>query len=406
MPAFEYLCVDTNGRRQKGVLEGDSVRQIRQQLREKGWLPVTVEPAAREHQESRKGGGSFFKRGISAYELALVTRQLATLIQAGIPVEEALRAVSKQSDRPALQSLMLAVRGRVIEGYTLAQSFSEFPHAFPDLYRATVSAGEKSGHIDLVLQQLADYTESRYDTQRKVQGALIYPIILTVLATLIVFGMLTYVVPDIVKVFTNSHHALPLLTRGLIAVSGFMKAYGAFLFFGIVAAVFLFRRAMRREAFSYRVQAWQLRLPLVGRLIKGNNAARFASTLSILNKSGVPLVDALKIAAEVSSSWLIRDAIREAAMKVTEGGSLSKSLEACGYFPPMMMQMIASGESSGELDEMLTRAATMQEKELTVLITTLVGLFEPMMLLVMAGVVLIIVMAIMLPIMSMNNLVK
>jgi len=405
MPAFEYVCVDTNGRRQKGVLEGDSVRQIRQQLREKGWLPVTVEPAAREHQESPQGG-SFFKRGINAYELALVTRQLATLIQAGIPVEEALRAVSRQSDRPALQSLMLAVRSRVIEGYTLAQSLSEFPQAFPDLYRATVTAGEKSGHLDLVLQQLADYTESRYDTQRKVQGALIYPIILTVLATLIVFGMLTYVVPDIVKVFTNSHHALPLLTRGLISVSGFMKAYGPYLFLAVIAGVFLFRRAMRREAFRYRVQAWQLRMPLMGRLIKGNNAARFASTLSILNKSGVPLVEALKIAAEVSSSWLIRDAIRETAVKVTEGGSLSRALEASGYFPPMMMQMIASGESSGELDEMLTRAATMQEKELTVLVTTLVSLFEPMMLLVMAGVVLIIVLAIMLPIMSMNNLVK
>jgi general secretion pathway protein F len=405
MPAFEYVCVDTDGRRQKGVLEGDSVRQIRQQLRDKGWLPVSVEMAAREHHENPAGGG-LFRRGISAYDLALVTRQLATLIQAGIPVEESLRAVSRQSDRPALQSLMLAVRGRVIEGYTLAQSLAEFPKAFPDLYRATVAAGEKSGHLDLVLQQLADYTESRYDTQKKVQGALIYPVILTVLATLIVFGMLTYVVPDIVKVFNNSHHALPLLTRGLIAVSGFFRAFGPYLLLAIIAAVFLFRRAARQTAFKYKIHAWQLRMPLMGRLIRGNNAARFASTLSILNKSGVPLVEALKIAAEVSSNWLIRDAIREAALRVTEGGSLSKALEQSGYFPPMMMQMIASGESSGELDEMLSRAATMQEKELTNLITTLVSLFEPMMLLVMAGVVLIIVLAIMLPIMNMNSLVK
>lgn len=405
MPAFEYTCVDTEGRKQKGVLEGDSVRQIRQQLREKGWLPVSVELAAKQHQESAKGF-SLFRRGISAYELALVTRQLATLIQAGIPVEEALRAVSKQSERPNLQSLMLAVRARVIEGYTLAQSLAEFPHAFPDLYRATVAAGEKSGHLDLVLQQLADYTESRYDTQKKIQGAMIYPVILTVIATLIVFGMLTYVVPDIVKVFTNSHHQLPLLTRGLIGVSGFFKAFGPYLLILAIIAFVMFRRALRKDAFRYRVHALQLRLPLMGQLIKGNNASRFASTLSILNKSGVPLVEALKIAAEVSSNWLIRDAIREASVKVTEGGSLSYALEQSGYFPPMMMQMIASGESSGELDEMLSRAATMQEKELTNLITTLVGLFEPMMLLMMAGVVLIIVLAIMLPIVSMNSLVK
>lgn len=405
MPAFEYVCVDGEGRKQKGVLEGDSVRQIRQQLREKGWVPVSVEVAAKEHQKSEQGIG-LFRRGISAYDLALVTRQLATLIQAGIPVEEALRAVSRQSERPVLQSLMLAVRARVIEGYTLAQSLSEFPHAFPDLYRATVAAGEKSGHLDLVLQQLADYTESRYDTQKKIQGAMIYPVILTVLAVMIVFGMLTYVVPDIVKVFANSKQELPLLTRGLIGVSHFVKTSAPYMLVLGILGAFAFRRAARQESFRYRLHALQLRIPLMGRLIRGNNAARFASTLSILNKSGVPLVEALKIAAEVSSNWLIRDAIREAAVKVTEGGSLSHALEQSGYFPPMMMQMIASGESSGELDEMLSRAATMQEKELSSLITTLVGLFEPLMLLVMAGVVLIIVLAIMLPIVNMNNLVK
>lgn len=406
MPAFEYLCVDEQGRKQKGVLDGDSVRQIRQQLREKGWAPVSVELAAKQHQEAESGGLSLFRRGISAYELALLTRQLSTLIQAGIPVEESLRAVSRQSERPALQSLLLAVRARVIEGYTLAQALGEFPHAFPDLYRATVAAGEKSGHLDLVLTQLADYTESRYDTQKKIQGAMIYPVILTVLATLIVFGMLTYVVPDIVKVFNNSQHELPILTRGLIAVSHVAKVGGPYFLVAAVIGFFMFRKALRQDAFRYRVHAWQLRLPLVGRLIRGANASRFASTLSILNKSGVPLVEALRIAAEVSSSWPIRDAIREAAVKVTEGGSLSFALEQSGYFPPMMMQMIASGESSGELDEMLARAATMQEKELSNLITTLVGLFEPLMLLVMAGVVLIIVLAIMLPIVSMNTLVK
>lgn len=403
MPAFEYVSVDGDGRKQKGVLEADSPRQVRQQLRDKGWLPVSVAPVAQEHKAA--AGGGLFRRGMSAWELALVTRQLATLIAAGIPVEECLRAVSRQTERESLQGLLMAVRARVIEGYTLAQALSEFPQAFPDLYRATVAAGEKSGHLDLVLNQLADYTEARYDLQKKIQGALIYPVILTFLAGAIVMGLLTYVVPDIVKVFQSSRQELPLLTRGLIATSHAARVAGPWLLLLLVGAGFVLRPMLKQESTRYRLDAWQLRLPLVGRLVRGANATRFASTLSILTRSSVPLVEALRIAAEVSSNLLIRDAIRRAAVKVTEGGSLSRALEEGGYFPPMMMQMIASGEQSGELDQMLARAAAMQEKELSSLITTLVGLFEPMMLLVMAGVVLMIVLAIMLPILSMNNLV-
>lgn len=405
MPAFEYVSVDGNGRKQKGILEADSARQVRQQLRDKGWLPVSVEPAAGE-QKASAGGPGLFRRGITAWELALITRQLATLIAAGIPVEECMRAVSRQTERPALQSLLMAVRARVIEGYTLAQALSEFPQAFPDLYRATVAAGEKSGHLDLVLEQLADYTEARYDLQKKIQGALIYPVILTILAMAIVMGLLTYVVPDIVKVFQSSRQELPLLTRGLIATSDAAKAGGPWLLLALVVGGFLLRPMLKQEKTRYRLHAWQLRLPLVGRMVRGANATRFASTLSILTRSSVPLVEALRIAAEVSSNLHIRDAIRQAAVKVTEGGSLSRALEESGYFPPMMMQMIFSGEQSGELDQMLSRAATMQEKELSSLITTLVGLFEPLMLLMMAGVVLLIVLAIMLPILSMNNLVN
>ncbi|MGH8492085.1 MAG: type II secretion system inner membrane protein GspF [Moraxellaceae bacterium] len=406
MPAFEYVSVDSSGRKQKGVLEADSARQVRQQLRDKGWLPVSVEPAASEHKQSTGKLALFSGGGMSAYELALITRQLATLIQAGIPVEECLRAVSRQTERPGLQSLLMAVRARVIEGYTLAQSMSEFPQAFPELYRATVSAGEKSGHMDLVLNQLADYTESRYDTQKKIQGAMIYPVILTVLALLIVIGLLTYVVPDIVRVFESSKQQLPFLTRALIALSHFVKTVGPWLLLLMIVAGFMLRPMLKQEKNRYRLHAWQLRMPLIGKLVRGANAARFASTLSILTRSGVPLVEALRIAAEVSSNLLIRDAIRQAAVKVTEGGSLARALEESGYFPPMMMQMVSSGEQSGELDEMLSRAAVMQEKELSSLITTLLGLFEPMMLLVMAGVVLMIVLAIMLPILSMNNLVN
>jgi len=405
MPAFEFVAVDAQGRKQKGVLDGDSARQIRQQLREKNWLPVSVDPAAGEQTREEKTGLMQSRKGLGAYELALVTRQMATLIQAGIPLEETLRAVARQTEKPATQSLLLAVRGKVVEGYPLAQSMAAYPRAFPDLYRATVAAGEKSGHLDLVLEQLADYTENRYTTQKQIQGAMIYPIILTTLAILIVVGLLTYVVPDIVKVFKNSHQELPALTRGLIGMSNFLKSAGPYLLVMLAIGGWLLKRFVNTERGRYAFDRLMLKLPLIGRMVRGANAARFASTLSILSKSGVPLVEGLHISAAVSSNWLIRDAIKDAALKVTEGGSLSNSIDKSGFFPPMMVQMLRSGEAGGELDEMLGRAAAMQERELSALITTLVGLFEPLMLLVMAGVVLMIVLAIMLPIVSMNNLV-
>lgn len=405
MPAFEFVAVDAQGRKQKGVLDGDSARQIRQQLREKNWLPVSVDPAAGEQTREEKTGLMQSRKGLGAYELALVTRQMATLIQAGIPLEETLRAVARQTEKPATQSLLLAVRGKVVEGYPLAQSMAAYPRAFPDLYRATVAAGEKSGHLDLVLEQLADYTENRYTTQKQIQGAMIYPIILTTLAILIVVGLLTYVVPDIVKVFKNSHQELPALTRGLIGMSNFLKSAGPYLLVMLAIGGWLLKRFVNTERGRYAFDRLMLKLPLIGRMVRGANAARFASTLSILSKSGVPLVEGLHISAAVSSNWLIRDAIKDAALKVTEGGSLSNSIDKSGFFPPMMVQMLRSGETGGELDEMLGRAAAMQERELSALITTLVGLFEPLMLLVMAGVVLMIVLAIMLPIVSMNNLV-
>ena len=405
MPAFDYIALDAQGKKQKGVLEGDSARQIRQQLRDKGWFPTSVEAASSEQANNEKTPFWQSSKGLTAYELALVTRQLATLIQAGIPLEETLKAVAKQSEKPQVQSLLLAVRGKVLEGYPLAQSFAAFPKAFPDLYRATVAAGEKSGHLDLVLQQLADYTENRFTTQKQIQGALIYPIILTTLAIAIVVGLLTYVVPDIVKVFTNSHQQLPFLTRALIAASNGVKTFAPLIVLVLVVGAWLFKKSLDTEKGRYAFDGFVLRVPLVSRISKGANAARFASTLSILSKSGVPLVEALYIAAAVASNWHIRDAILEAAVKVTEGGSISGSLEKSRYFPPMMIQMLRSGETGGELDEMLARSAQMQDRELSSLITTMVGLFEPLMLLVMAGVVLIIVLAIMLPIVSMNSLV-
>ncbi|MEC7120898.1 MAG: type II secretion system inner membrane protein GspF [Pseudomonadota bacterium] len=402
MPAYQFIAVDPAGKQHKGVLEGDSARQIRQQLRDKTWMPVSVEPV--EESKTTENGKRWFQAGLSAYDLALMTRQLAVLIAASIPLEEVLRAVAKQTEKRHVQSLLLSVRSKVMEGHSLANAL-KMSGSFPALYIATIAAGERSGHLDLILNQLADYTENRFAMQKKIQGALVYPVLLMLMSFAIVMGLMTFVVPDIVKVFENSEQALPLLTRVMMGASDFILAAWPFMLVATAVAVFLLLRFVRTETGRYALDRLVLRLPLMGKLSRGINASRFASTLSILSQSGVPLVDALYIGAAVSNNWLIRDAIIHAAEKVTEGGNLSTQLERSGYFPPMMVQMIRSGESSGELESMLARAASMQDREVTTLISTLLALLEPLMLVFMAGIVLVIVMAVMLPIVNMNNLV-
>lgn len=407
MAVFDYVGVDPQGKRQKGVLEGESARHVRQLLREKGLVPLEISVAT-DHsvRHGPRSGFHFFKPRLSAQDLALMTRQLATLVQAGLTLDDALRSVSQQSEKVTTKRIITAVRARVVEGYSFAQSLAEFPQAFPSLYRSTVAAGERSGHLDLVLNRLADYTEARYETRKKVQGALIYPAILTVLSLLIVVGLLTYVVPDIVKVFDNQGQTLPLVTQILIALSDALRAHIGKLTLLLLLALLVFGRLLQRETFRARWHAFQLRLPVVGKLIRDAESARFVSTLAILTRSGVPLVDALRIAADVVDNIPMRDAIAQAADRVTEGGRLAPALDQSKLFPAMMVNMIASGETSGELDDMLHRTGVMQEKSVTGSIATLVGLFEPLMLLMMAGVVLIIVLAIMLPIVQMNNLVN
>ncbi len=403
MPAYQFTAVDSVGKQHKGVMEGDSARQIRQQLRDKSWMPVQVDPVE-ENKTNENGSQRWLKKGLSAYDLALVTRQLSVLIAAGIPLEEVLRAVAKQSEKRHVQSLLISVRSKVMEGHSLAQAFRQ-AGSFPPLFIATVAAGEKSGHLDLILNQLADYTENRFAMQKKIQGAMIYPVLLMVMSFAIIMGLMTYVVPDIVKVFANTKQALPLVTRLLMGASDFIRVAWPFMLVGSIAFVVLILRFVRTEAGRYALDRLTLRLPLLAKLSRGINSARFASTLSILTQSGVPLVEALHIGAAVASNWHIRDAIQQAAHKVTEGGALAIQLERSGYFPPMMVQMIRSGEASGELDNMLERAATMQDREVTTLISTLLALLEPLMLIFMAGIVLTIVMAVMLPIVNMNNLV-
>lgn len=401
MPAYQFTALDVSGKQQKGVLEGDSARQIRQQLRDQALIPVSVDPVEKKDQHYRR---KWFEKSITAYDLALMTRQLSVLVAAAIPLEEAIRAVGKQSEKVHVQNLLMSVRSKVLEGHSLAQALQQSGR-FPELYIATIAAGERSGHLDLILDQLADYTENRFAMQKKIQGAMIYPIILLLMSFAIVMGLMTYVVPDIVKTFDQSKDALPWITVTLMKASDFIRLAWPFLLIGSAIGIFLLVRFLRTTAGHYAFDRLTLKLPLFGKLSRGINAARFASTLSILTQSGVPLVDALRIGAAVSNNWVIRDSVNLAAEKVTEGGNLATQLERSGYFPPMMVQMIKSGEASGELDCMLERASTMQDREVTTLISTLLALLEPLMLVLMASIVLVIVIAVMLPIVNMNNMI-
>ncbi|WP_285960461.1 GspF family T2SS innner membrane protein variant XcpS [Pseudomonas tohonis] len=403
MAAFEYIALDSRGQQKKGVMEGDSARQVRQLLRDRQLAPLDVKPT-RTRQES-VGSRWSFQRGLAAMELALLTRQMATLVQAAMPIEEALGAVAAQSESGRVKAMMLAVRSKVLEGHSLAGALKEFPSAFPELYRATVAAGEHAGHLGPVLEQLADYTEQRQQSRQKVQLALLYPVILMCASLGIVGFLLGYVVPDVVKVFVNTGQELPALTRGLIAASDVVKHWGWLILLVAVAGISGLKASLRRDAARLRFHVILLRIPLVGRLVRATDTARFASTLAILARSGVPLVEALGIAAQVVANRAIRAKVVVAAQKVREGSSLTRALEQTGEFPAMMLHMIASGEKSGELDQMMARTARNQENDLAARIAMLVGLFEPFMLVFMGAVVLVIVLAILLPILSLNQLV-
>ena len=406
MGAFEYIALDDSGKEKKGVLEGDTARQVRQQLRDQGWMPLDVSESSERASRSGQHKKVKIRRGVSATDLALVTRQLATLVRAGLPLEETLQAASQQTEKARLKSMLLAVRSRVMEGHTLATGLGDFPHVFPEIYRTTASAGEQSGHLEVVLERLADYTENRQQMQSKIQLALFYPALLTLVAVGVVIGLMTFVVPQVVQVFDNIGQELPGLTRTLIAMSDFLRNYGLMMLVLMALAGGGLAWLLKKEGPKRSFHEILLRLPLIGRLERGVNAGRFARTFSIVTASGVPVLDGLRIASEVMSNLPMRESVEEATRKVREGASIHAALEKSGYFPPMMVHLIASGESSGKLEEMLERAATNQEREIETLISAVMGLFEPILILVMGAVVLIIVLAILLPIFNLNQLVS
>ncbi|MGX5175106.1 type II secretion system inner membrane protein GspF [Aliikangiella sp. IMCC44653] len=404
MAAFEYIALDPSGKQKKGIMEADTPRQIRQQLRDKNFIPLEVESVTSSGKnKSSKTSSGIFKTKISAADLALITRQIATLIRAAIPVEETVKAVAEQSEKPKHRSMLMGIRSRVVEGHSLADALSEYPAVFSDLYRSMVAAGEKSGHLDLVLERLADYTESRQELQSKISGALVYPIILSVVSIAIVSFLLGYVVPEITKSFVQSGQELPGLTQALLSMSEYVQSWGFLTAIVLVGMFMGFKYALTKPKMRLAWDKWKINAWIVGKIIRGMNAARFARTLAILNQSSVPLLEGMKIAGEVMTNEELKAAVREATVRVREGAGLKVSLQQCGYFPPMMLHMIASGENSGELEQMLDRAADNQERQFDNLVGTMMNMIGPVMILIMGSFVFTIVLAIMLPVFALNE---
>jgi general secretion pathway protein F len=406
MTAFRYRALNPDGKLVRGVLEGDSERQVRTQLRGQSLRPVEVAVANRAEPAANEWRMPLLRRGISTGDLALLTRQLATLVLSNLPLDEALQAAAQQSRSPRIKGTLLQVRSRVAEGHTLAYAMGEFPQVFSEMYRAMVKAGEHAGFLGPVLEQLADYTEQRQYTGQKLKMAMIYPFILVGVAIAVVVALMVFVVPELVGIFAHSRKELPLLTQGLIGASDFFRDYGVWLLVGVVAAIFIVRWLLRNRQRRRRWHGLLLRIPGISRLVIALDTARFASTLSILMASGVPLLEALQIAGQVLTNLVLQEDTALVAESVQEGSSLNRALQQSGHFPPMMVHMVASGEASGELDTMLERSATNQERELEMTLGTMMSLFEPLMVVFMGGMVLTIVLAILLPIFDLNTMVK
>jgi len=404
--AYRYKALNSQGKVVKGVLEGDSDRHIRSQLRTKQLRPIEVEVAGVRLKSNKGFRLSLFRPGLKVGEVALITRQLATLVASALPLDECLQAAAEQTRRAKIKTILLQVRSRVSEGYTLANAMGQFPQAFGEMYRAMVHAGEQAGQLGPVLEQLADYTENSQHTAQQLKMALIYPFVLVAVAVAVVTALMVFVVPELVGIFAHTKQTLPPLTVGLIATSDFLRDYGLWVLLILVVMAVAFSRLLHHEGNKVVWHQGLLRVPGVSGVLISMDTARFASTLSILMASGVPLLDALRIAGAVMANRVLRASASTVALRVQEGSSLHRALSQEAFFPPMMVHMVASGETSGELEAMLSRSAANQERELQMTLGTVMGLFEPLMVVVMGGLVLTIVMAILLPIFDLNTMVR
>lgn len=400
MEAFQFHALDAAGRKVAGVVQADTPRQARMLVRAQGLLPSWVGPV-----RARDRAGQPWARGISPAELSLVTRQLATLLESGLTMVQALDALIEEAAEPKTREVLAGVKNEVMSGLSLARALGAHQKSFPDFYCALVRGGEDSGALPTVLQHLADYLDARQSLKQKTSLALLYPALVTIVAVTIVTGLLVYVVPQVVQVFEQSRQQLPLLTRAMIALSDFLRATWPYLVVALVTATAAARVLLRRPAMKRRWHALQLRTPWLGALVRGANASRFASTLAILVGGGVPLLAALESGARVVTNAVISDAIEQAIDRVRQGASLARALGETKVFPPLLVHLVASGELSGKLEQMLERAARLETQALERRLAVFLTLLEPAMILLMGGVVLMIVLAILLPIIEINQMV-
>lgn len=406
MPAYHYVAIHMDGHEKKGVIEAETEKHARQLLRDQALVPVRIRPAQEKKSVETSSGLAMLtkQRGINSAELALITRQFATLLSAGLPVEESLLAVAEQTEKQRIKGLILSVRSKVVEGHALASALREHPEAFSALFCATIASGEQTGHLDKVLLRLADYTEQQASMRQKLTTALIYPAMIVLVALGIVGFLLEYVVPKMVAVYAHLNQSLPLLTQLLIGISHFVNYYGWYVLIVLVLGLYFWLRALKMNiALREKTHLFLLRLPLFGYMIKTADTARFARTLSILTAAGVPVIEAMTISAQLITSIPIRKAVQEAVHRVREGTTIYSALKQTSYFPPMSTHMIASGEASGQLENMLERVARNQEDEITRFIDVALALFEPAIILIMGVIVLFIVLAVLLPIFQLNQ---
>ena len=406
MPAYSYEAVDAAGASRKGVVNADSARAARSELRAQGLVPISVDTITGQLDEAGLTKRSAFGDHLSTIELALFTRQLASLLEASLPLEQALSALLEQAERTYMRDLVASIRSEVIAGASLSDALAKHPRDFADIYRALVSSGEQIGQLTRVLSRLSDYIERRNALVSKVKLAFTYPAIVTVVAFAIVIFLLTYVVPQIVSVFANTKQKLPFLTTVMLGVSDFVRSYGWIVLLAVIALAFAWRRALKNPAIKMRWHTWLLNAPLYGRFERSLNTSRFASTLAITTGSGVPILRALQTSRDTLTNVAMRAQVEEAANSVREGVGLARALSAHKHFPAMLIHMIRAGEVTGELPAMLERASNAQEQDLERRAMTMAGLLEPALILAMGVVVLLIVLAVLMPIIEINQLVR
>lgn len=398
MSAYQYVALKQTGQTIKGVIQADSLRHARQLIREKQLIPTQVSPLKKELKNTAKGR-------LSTKDLALFTRQLATLLAAGIPIEEALQGVGEQSEKEITKRLVIGVRAKVTEGYALAHALGEFPKAFPELYRATIAAGEQTGRLDKVLERLADYVEHQQRIKQKIQQALIYPALMITMSTAIIGFLLAFVVPKIIDVFTSSGQTLPIMTRILMQVSHLIQADGLYILIILLLGSIIFLHSLKKPTFRNKLDQILLKLPFISYFIRTTQIARYIHTFSILFGSGVNILETLRVATQVVTNNTMRESLNAAAIQIKEGRPVHAALKDSQWLTPMSIHLITSGEKSGQLAAMMERAAQHLDEEIKRLIETGLTLLEPLVILIMGAMVLFIVLATLLPIFSMEQLV-